>query len=192
MKQRILWLLITVCLAASLARAQDVPPPPKPADNGPSLEVTMKFIQDKVTDEDKLDYTASVSDSSSSGGEWNNQFKVDISNFVADAKACRISFHWRTEVNGKVSDDNDYNLNLKDVRDMIVLTQEQNLKQIDTHNGHPAWNSQIRPNLFTLVVRRPKGLENAFLFSEEEMAKRVATAMTHAVELCGGGNNEPF
>jgi len=27
-----------------------VPPPPKPADEGPSLEVTMKFIQDKLND----------------------------------------------------------------------------------------------------------------------------------------------
>jgi len=117
---------------------------------------------------------------------------VGISNLVADAKTCRISFHWRAEVNGKVSDDSDYNLILKDVHDIVVLPQEQNQKQVDTRNGHPAWNSRIEPNLFSLVARRPKGLENAFLFSEEEMAGRVAKAMVHAVELCGGGNKDPF
>jgi hypothetical protein len=83
-------------------------------------------------------------------------------------------------------------LNLKDVRDFILLPQEQNQKRIDTRNGHAAWDSQIKPGLFTIVTRRPKGLENAFLFSEEDMAQRVATALQHAIELCGGGNKEPF
>jgi hypothetical protein len=184
-----LWIL-TLCIPGSVL-AQDVPPPPKPADTGPSLEVTMKFIADKVTDEGKLSYAASVSDSSQSGVEWTNQFTVEISNLVADAKTCRISFHWRAELNGKVADSSDYNLLLKDVRDIVVMPQEQNQKQIDTRSGHPAWNSQITPSLFTLVARRPKGLENAFLFSEEDMAGRVAKAMVHAVELCGGGK-DPF
>ena len=182
----------TLALFALTCAAQDVPPPPKPADDGPSLEVTMKFIEDKATDESKLSYTAFVSDATQSGVEWNNQFKAEITHFVADARTCRISFHWRAEMNGKVSDDSDYNLNLKDVRDIIVLPQEQNQHKIDTRNGHPTWNSRIEPNLFTLVARRPKGLENAFLFSGEEMAGRVAKALVHAVELCGGGNKDPF
>src|SRR5271170_353084 len=46
-------LIIIGCavLAASVASAQereDVQPPPKPEDNGPSLEVTMKFIKEKL------------------------------------------------------------------------------------------------------------------------------------------------
>jgi len=177
-------------LFASVMPAQDVAPPPKPPE-GPSLEVTMKFLEDKLTDENKLSYKTFVSDSGQSGGEWTNQFKVEITKVVADAKACRISFHWRSEVNGKVSDDNDYSIVLKDARDIVVMLQEQNQKQIDTRSGHSSWTSRIEPNLSTLIVRRPKGLENAFLFSEEEMAGRVAKAMVHAVELCGGGK-EPF
>jgi hypothetical protein len=181
-----------ILLILPALRAQDVPPPPKPTDDGPGLEVTLKFIQDKVTDEGKLSYVASVSDSSSPGTEWSNQFSVRITDFVGDTSACRISFHWRAEVNGQVFEDSDNTLNLKDVRDFILLPQEQNQKRIDTRNGHPAWDSQIKPGLFTIVTRRPKGLENAFLFSEEDMAKRVATALKHAIELCGGGNKEPF
>jgi hypothetical protein len=173
----------------SMLRAQDVPPPPRPADNGPSLDVTMKFIQENA--EDKVNYTASVSDPAQPGTEWKNQFKVVITNFVADANSCRISFHWRAEVNGKVADDTDYNLLLKDVRTIVVMPQDQNQKQVDTRNGHPEWNSQIVPSLFTLIARRPKGVENVFLFSEEELAGRVAKAMVHAVELCGGGK-DPF
>jgi hypothetical protein len=181
--------LITFALTGS--RAQEVPPPPKPSD-GPSLEVTMKYIEDKVSEENKQKYTTFVSDGAQGGAEWNNQFAVEISNFVADPKACRISFHWRSELNGKVADDSDYSLILKDVHDIVVLPQEANQQQVDARNGHPSWTSRIQPTLFTLVARRPKGLENAFLFSSEELAGRVAKAMVHAVELCGGGDKDPF
>jgi hypothetical protein len=29
-------------------------------------------------------------------------------------------------------------------------------------------------------------------FGDEDMANRVAKAMNHAAELCGGGNKDPF
>jgi hypothetical protein len=183
---------LTTLFAITSALAQDVPPPPKPNDSGPSLEATMKFIAEKVADESKQSYTASVADSSQPGAEWSNKFAVEITNFVADTKACRISFHWRAEVNGRVSDNTDYNLTLKDVREIVVMPQAQNQQQVDTRSGHPAWSSRIEPGLFTLVARRPKSLENAFLFSDEATAGRVAKAMVHAVELCGGGKDEPF
>jgi hypothetical protein len=46
------WMPAMTAVAALLlsyirASAQDVPPPPKPLDDGPSLEVTMKFIEEK-------------------------------------------------------------------------------------------------------------------------------------------------
>jgi hypothetical protein len=185
------FVVLSIPLLALTCAAQDVPPPPKPQDNGPSIEVTMRFIQDNAA-EGKLTYTAYVSDPSQPGVEWNNQFQVETSNLVADPKACRISYHWFAQVNGKVSYDADYNLELKDVRDMVLLPQDQNQHQIDMRNGHPTWSSRIDPNLFTLVVRRPRGVENVFLFSDQTMAVRVAKAITHAVDLCGGGNKEPF
>jgi hypothetical protein len=52
--------------------------------------------------------------------------------------------------------------------------------------------SRIAPPLFALAAKRPKQGENVFLFSDEDMANRVAKAMIHATELCGGGSNEPF
>jgi hypothetical protein len=78
------------------------------------------------------------------------------------------------------------------VQDIVVLPQEQNQQKANARSGHPEWTPRVEPALFTLVARRPKGVENAFLFSEEEMAGRIAKAMVHAVELCGGGNKDPF
>jgi len=56
--------LMTACFAvlvvsAALAQEKTVPPPPNPSDEGPSLEVTLKFIQEKL--KDKLPYWTEIS-----------------------------------------------------------------------------------------------------------------------------------
>jgi hypothetical protein len=44
-----------------------------------------------------------------------------------------------------------------------------------------------------LVVARGAGNQNTgFYFLDEDVANRIAKAMVHAVELCGGGNKDPF
>ena len=156
------------------------------------MEVTLKFITDKIGDEGRLTYSANVTDTANPGSAWNNKFEVELSNPTYDVKGCRISYHWRAQQNGKASDDKDYTLNLREVKDLAVLSQQENQKNVDSQNGQGTWDSQITPPLFALVVHRPKKVDNAFLFSDEQMANRVAKAMVHAVELCGGGNTEPF
>jgi len=176
-------------MAVGALRAQQaVAPPPRPVDSGPSLETTMQFIQENAA-EGKLAYTASVSDASQQGVEWSNKFMVEMSNLAADAGACRITYHWRAVENDKPIDDADYSLAFKDVKEIMVLSQEQNQNQVDSRNGHPDWNSRITPSLFALIAKRPRGVVNVFLFSDEGMANRVAKAMVHAVELCGGGKD---
>jgi len=61
---------MTMCfavLAVSTVLAQErkaVPPPPKPTDDGPSREVSMKFIQDKMNDDGTVGYVITGSDGS--------------------------------------------------------------------------------------------------------------------------------
>jgi hypothetical protein len=185
-------LLLASLASGCLASAQQSTKPPKQPDNGPSLEVTLKFIKDKIGGEGKLAYTASVTDTAQQGVEWTNKFEVELSDPTYSVEACQVSYHWHAEQNGKVADDKDYTLNLREVQNMVVLPQEENQHQVDTRNGQASWQSRITPPLFALVVKRSKHVENLFLFSEEEMAHRVAKAMVHAVELCGGGSDEPF
>jgi hypothetical protein len=184
--------LALISAVGAIHAQQNIPPPPKPPDSGPSLEVTLKFIVDKIGQEGKLTYSATVSDSAQQGPEWTNKFEVELSNPNFDTSACQISYHWRAVQNGNIVDDKDYTLNLRAVQDMVVVSQEENQHQVDARNRHDTWQSRITPPVFVLVARRPKKVENAFLFSEEDMAHRVAKAMVHAVEVCGGGNNEPF
>jgi hypothetical protein len=181
-------LAFTLVAIGALRAQQVAAPPPPPVGSGPSLEKTMQFIQENAA-EGKLTYTAFVTDASQQGVEWKNQFTVETSSLVADPAACRITYHWRADENGKRIDDADYSLVLKDVKEILVLPQDQNQNQVDNRSGHPDWTSRISPPLFALIAKRPKGLVNVFLFSDEEMANRVAKAMVHAVELCGGGKD---
>ena len=93
-------------MCAALAQGKkNVAPPPKPADEGPSLEVTMKFMEDKLNDVGALN--------------------------------------------------------------LVVYSQGE----------------AVGKEIFHLF----------FPFFEEQLANRVAKAMVHAVELCGGGGPpEPF
>jgi hypothetical protein len=195
--------LMTICFAAlvvSGALAQQkksVPPPPKPKDAGPSLEVTMKFIQDKVNAVGPVNYAAYYHENAVGAGvsDWTAQFGNEASNMVADAGACRISYHWTTRTeNGQIASDLDTGFSLKDVQDIAVMPMEQLHKEVDTVAGHPSWSCRIDPPVFALKVRitDTAGFKN-FDFSDEQLANRVAKAMLHAVELCGGGSKpEPF
>jgi hypothetical protein len=50
------------------------------------------------------------------------------------------------------------------------------------------------PDIFVLNIKLPRGVDHSIRIYEHEMADRIAKAMVHAVELCGGGSSqqEPF
>jgi hypothetical protein len=191
--------LMSVCFATlvvSAALAQQkkaVPPPPKPADEGPSLEVTMKFIQDKLNDIGPVNYVVYYHDNVA-GTDWTNKFRVQVTNAVADASACRVSYHWKVERDGVVATDMDIWYVLRAVGAIVVMPMEQYQKEGNTAAGHPEYSCKVDPPTSWLQARRTdvKGSDD-LAFSDEQMANRVAKAMLRAVELCGGGAKpEPF
>jgi len=82
------------------AVAQDVPPPPKPADEGPSLEATMKFLQDKLPG--KANFIVYAHDNVA-GTDWTVSESVETSNVSADASRCRVDVHYRTIQGGQTT-----------------------------------------------------------------------------------------
>lgn len=190
--------LMTMCflvLAATSALAQgkkSVPPPPKPAEAGPSLEVTMTFIQDELNDVGRLNFIAYYHDNAD-GDDWTNQFRNQATKIVSDPGTCRINYHWKVEIDGAVTQDLNSSFLFKDVRDIAVMSIEQVQKELDTAAGHPSWNAKVDPPVFSLKVRGTDKHSNYFYLYDEQMANRLAKAMLHAVELCGGGSEpEPF
>jgi hypothetical protein len=169
-----------------------VPPPPQPADNGPSLAVTMQFIQDKMNEQGKIDYTLYTHDNSN-GEDWPVYYiSIEATNAVANPATCRITWHKVTTNGGKVGIDQDLSLDLRDVLTLEVRTSTYEAKMEDTASGHPALDKRQEPPYFAVTARLKGNTETPLFFSSEEMANRVAKAMVHAVELCGGGNKEPF
>jgi hypothetical protein len=185
-----------VCAQACLA--QNVPPPPKP-DTGPSLEVTMKFIVDKLNDIGEVSSTAPFQ-KSDDGSTGNGALSFEVSKVIAYPSQCRVSYHRNSNfIPGSFAFHDPPGLNTDDgfgfreVEDIVVLPLEKYLNESWARSGN---NSAVilstSPAIFALVVRRPHGAENMFAFYDATLADRVAKAMTHAVELCGGGNREPF
>jgi hypothetical protein len=188
-----MFVLILVLTAFSAAIAQQpIPPPPQPAADGPSLAVTMQFIQDKMNEQGKINYALYVHDNAS-GEDWPvYQISIQASNVIADPATCRVTWHKQTANGGKVGIDKDLSLDLRNVLSFEVRTSVYEAKLEDTANGNPALDKRQDPPYFAVTAKLKGNTETPLFFSSEEMANRVAKAMLHAVELCGGGNKEPF
>jgi hypothetical protein len=197
-------------------------PSPKPANEGPSLEVTMKFIQDKLNDIGPVIWVEYYHETAK-GDNWTNTFGEEIKEFVADSSACRISYRRISGnltgakiIGGELPPETskfDMQVSLKDIADIVInpeLESEVRLhaaatnpdyrRQTPTNVAPPVFSLQVVTNHpITMVwVQKPefqfdpiKSVE--FKFLDDKMADRVARALQHATELCGGGSKpEPF
>lgn len=189
----VLVVFIAALFSGAAVAQQAVAPPPKPADNGPSLAFTMQYIQEKLNGNGSINCKAETIDNAT--GSIADGIKTGCStettNVVADASACRINFHRKTYTyDGRLRYDKDYWLDLRPVKELSIVPLDQWL----THSG-PDWSYRVTPAVFVLSLRPETGRagRGEFYFYDEDMADRVAKALTHAVELCGGGQKaEPF
>jgi hypothetical protein len=229
------WTICFAALVVSGASAQEkksVPPPPKPNDDGPSLEVTMKFIQDKMNDHGAVGY---VYTRSNFGGAVFRHHDL-MSDVVADATTCTLRATEKFAVQIEVAEGVTYTEGGKavsgdDLHRDVVETSSSSFKEVASvavESAEHYWSRKAaeaaRPEIiythtpavynlsliaakkdaFSLHSTVSKGKqprqnsertnnETTFVFRDEETANRVAKAMLHAVELCGGGNkSEPF
>jgi hypothetical protein len=169
-----------------------VPPPPKPADSGPSLAVTMQFLQQKLNEIGKVTFvlfTQNVTD----GSTATITIMSEVSNVVADPTGCRVSFHWKTARDGAPATDQDFAFVLNSVQDIVVKPFPQYQSEVNASAGMPnIIVTSTNPTLTTLLVRRSVANYFNFPVIDVDLADRLAKAFTHAVELCGGGNKDPF
>jgi hypothetical protein len=195
---RIVSLLLTAVLSASTALAQqNVPPPPqpppdKPAISGPSLEVTLKFIQDKLNEVGTVNFAGYVHDASNNS-DGVQKFSFTISNVAASPGACSLSYHRVVFNNGGKEYDENVFVNLRDVLSISVLPDEQDWQMYLVRTGDTTKTVKDVPDISALVIKLNNGKDPTIRFYEQDLADRVAKALVHAVELCGGGPKpEPF
>jgi hypothetical protein len=229
-----LMMILFGVLAVSPALPQqkkNVPSLPKPADNGPSLETTMRFIQEKMNEQGQVGYI----ETNSNAPAVTFRHLYRISDVLVDPVTCTLRTTESTFTTIDVAGGNTYSeggkavtgddlrrrsvetstTSFKDVEKITVESREQRLNRNFAQQAHPEITTAVTPPVFLLVLSASKplfsfhtnaargnepaperdiaGKENAYTFREEETANRVAKAMIHAVELCGGGSKpEPF
>lgn len=174
--------LALIAYAPQVVRAQEnVPPPPTPVQDGPSLEVTMTFIQDKMTKNGKVSWStqAQIGDIKSE-----NRLSEKVTKFQYDLASCQVSYHTQRTFDGTLYAD-DLSFNLRDAKHVVLKSGET-----EYGSGDGYYHALTFPSVSILDVTGPTCSNAreciAFTFIDEDMANRVRKAMAHAVELCGG------
>ena len=157
----------------------------------PSLAVTLGFIRDQVAQQGLLAYASSTRDTSTSQS-WDNQFTVEATNVTASKAGCSVDFHWRSTVDGKPAQDLDASIPFKIVTSAGITSMDDDVARLNARDGHTAWVSQMRPPVWVLLVQKSDGHTNTLDFRDRDMAERVAKAIRHAADLCGGTTSLPF
>jgi len=194
---------LTVVCAVSLAQSASLP---QPQDSGPSLAVTMKYIEEKLN-------AASVTSLVTFGGAT-YVARVAITLAKADPQDCKLSWHF-AESDDSAPDhipiaprrlETDWALSLRDAGAVTVQTMS------DYHRHSPGYSGnemELRPDYYVLSIKmqpektalahvgRAEGANWSMPFADvqvpdEDIANRLSRAVDHAITLCGGGDKDPF
>jgi hypothetical protein len=180
-----------MCFLDAWATAQDVPPPPPLRGDVASLKDTMKFIQDKLPG--KVNFIVYSHDNVAGTDLPNIKRGFELSNVSGNPERCHISFHWRIDygnsANVTLKDDEIF---LKQVREVTLIPMDQFVQRNKAKAGHPEISIRVDPPVFLIIVTTEAKPQIGFYFYDEALSDRLSKALQHAVELCGGGNSEPF
>jgi hypothetical protein len=207
------WMLAVAlaCTLASSANAQQKSQAVSQPDNGPSLEVTMNFIRNKLNEQNPLDFTVS------SGSADVSPYHVHSENeYSTDTNTCSLKKHSK-QTSANIEAYPTIIINLKDIKNIKVESLSASTTDYMVYNDEtPSSDVTASPDLPTifLLLKKPFAMESEpssfreippqqlrrmnsilrIIFLDEDSARRVAKAINHAAELCGAGgsDDEPF
>lgn len=186
----IISVLVLTAFSAVFAQ-QPVAPPHKPAANAPSLAVTMQLIQKELNAVGKLSFVVHIFDKEEGSGI--SKYIEERSNVIADPATCTVRYHWWKSVHDDVVDDEDVSFSLRDVLGISMMNMDQaEKKQYEEEKAYPeekqTYHLKFVPQMYVVMMRKPEDNTEGFSFADKNQAERVAKAMGHAIELCGGKN----
>lgn len=162
-----------------------------------SLELTLKFIREKLSEKTEFNYMSFVTNTANKR-QFTNSFKVKIWDFKIGEQNCLLSYRFLEKRGGKTADSvpNVINaaIDFKDVIKTEILTMVQLKARLNPAAGRPNLTAtQTTPELFVIVVTHRGGVVNYLYAEDHETAARIQKAINNAVELCGGGDKgAPF
>jgi hypothetical protein len=164
---------------------------PRPtATSGPSLQETLTFIEDKLNAQGPVNWIATTQNTVAGTSGQPVQNSYQISGVTGDPGACFLKYHSKHVSGGKPSEA-DSAINLRRVEKIQVMGLQEAGATEYARGGHPELVESISPAAYDLVIADAANRTWHFPSADQDLANRVAKAMLHAVELCGGGK-EPF
>ena len=164
------WFTALALASMALAMPQDVPPLPPLRGDVASLKDTMKFIQDKLPG--KVKYIAYGHDNVTGANDGIKR-SFELSNASADTSRCYIGFHCRFD-NWRDITDKDDSIDLRLVREIVLMQMDTVLQQATAKDGHPEWSARADPPVSLVVVTSGDPSNSIeFNFYDETLYARV-------------------
>lgn len=147
--------------------------------NDGSLPHAMKFIEEELTRNRVVDYSASLSGGSA------EHVRIEFSNISADPITCRIHFHFKSQQDAIMNQDADAVLYLAAVSSIHVESAAQETTFANLEAGHPESVTETDPPVTVVEVYFSEGAPQNFYFYDDASAQMFARAETQAAQLCG-------
>jgi hypothetical protein len=181
--------IMTLALASvGLATAQNIPPLEPLRGDAANLKDTMKFIQDKLPG--AVNYVV-YAHNNVTGVDSSKKRIFEIVDVTADPGTCSIRFHSNFD-NGDKAIRKDNEIFLKPIQTVALQQMDQVIQQGNAKIGRPEVSIRVEPTIFLAVLSWEPSHRMMFNFYDDTLADRVTKALQHAVDLCGGGNKDPF
>src|SRR5581483_11082733 len=111
---------------------------------------------------------------STTGRKWTVDYRDELSNAQTNAETCRVDYHWIAYKNDQVLQNRDAWIPLKLVKDVQVMTMDQDFNEAAAAAGHREQTATVDPKSFTVRMKRSDGAANDLYFTDESQARKLA------------------
>jgi hypothetical protein len=185
--KRLLWVSITICIiGGGLLLWHYFDPNFSLFSSESNLKDTMKEIQDGLNSVGPVSYVLKYHNDTT-GEDKPLSYKVEISKVSADPNTCFLIYEQRTYLDARHLDTGSV-VQLRNVKRIVVRTMEQEVENSGILADHPGFNVHSTPEVFVVEPIQPDSNQRSvFFFLNDTQANKMAHALIHAAELCGGG-----
>ena len=185
--KRLLWLSISIIIIGGGLLIWHYFDPDFSFFSGESnLKDTMKEIQDGLNNLGPVSYVLKYHNDAT-GEDKPLSYKVEISKVSADPNTCFLIYEQRTNLNAAHQDTGSV-IQMRGVKRIFVRTMEQEVAASGVLEEHPGFSVKSAPPVFVVEPERSDSSEKSmFFFLNDAQANKMAKALIHAAELCGGG-----
>lgn len=153
------------------------------AQNPPSLRSSLETIRALLVQQGTLYWTTTMHNSTTNQ-TWSAQLSAEATKVVVDEPNCRVNFHWRTTVNGKVNADLDSGLPLRIEVEISLVSMAEDQNRLLVKAGRGNESASVQPQIWVVLLKRTDGSVNTVNFRDRPTAEAASAAMRQAMKLC--------